>query len=158
MRKRQLIPGVQTRGPRPDAASSGRSKKITVQCRGWSRHVMRAVLFGRSNVDRFVRKRVRELAAHYYGEDMPPLPKVALLEIEAKLYAIARLAYADLMQDGLIKDGALHVSFEPFMRATKEQRAVLALLGLEHRVRELDINDILRAENAPAARGDDEAA
>jgi hypothetical protein len=88
------------------------------------------------------------LRSHVGGDPTPPQEK--LIDQAARLAVLSDVAWSELARIGrLIKGDALHPAFEAFLKATREQRDVLRLLGLDRRKKDVpSLHDYLRQKGA----------
>jgi hypothetical protein len=123
---------------RPSAAANARPKKIFVTHGGSSALLRGGTLDLRSRVGRAYARYKEALIAHL-GE--PSAPEVVLVDQCARLQLLCNLAWAELhRRSAFDKAGALAPAFDALMRASRELRECLRLLGLERR--QADVLDI----------------
>lgn len=120
---------------RPDAAGNARPRKVAIVGHGGaSKTLLRDPLDLRTVVGRAYHADKQALCAHLAGD--PSLPEEKLIDQAARLGILADIAWGSIHRDGLFsKQGALSPAFEAFIKATRDQRDVLRLLGIKRRAK-----------------------
>lgn len=87
----------------------------------------------------------RALLTTHIGEH-PTLPQEKLIDQAVRLAMLTDIAWAELMRSKkLVTNGAVHPAFEAFLKASRDQRAVLIILGLKRQTKNIpDLQDYLR--------------
>lgn len=136
----------------PESARNGKTKAVTLQHGGSGRNsIMQARLDLRSRAGKAFIAEVAALKAHL-GETLLTAPVTALVEQAARLALLEHIAWAELSRaEALTKGGVVHAAFEPFLRASRDRRAVLVMLGLERKQKEIpDLKQYLEAQYGDA--------
>ena len=86
----------------------------------------------------------KEILAVHVGGD-PSTPQVELIDQAARLRILSAIAWAELMRARtLVKNGNVHPAFDAFLKAARDQRAVLEMLGLKRQARDVPLlKDVL---------------
>lgn len=96
----------------------------------------RGALDQRFTLSKVINAHVAEYRAHA-GGDAATVPMLDVCEHAACNKALARIAFADLMENGLFnEDGTVRAAFEVWRRASGDLLAALRLLGLDRRERD----------------------
>ena len=121
---------------RPDAARNARAPKVNIVHGGNSRKALTAPLDGRTAAGRLHASIVAGLVAHVGGE--PTLPERELIEQAARLGVVVRMAFAELIDGGrLTTDHGVAPALDAYLRAARDQRALLESLGLARRAKDV---------------------
>src|SRR5262245_34586770 len=129
------------RPKRPDAARNAIPKKAHVVHAGGSKAIL-GELDGRTTLGRVVRLDEARYQEHVGPDRTAPIDD--LCRSAARHRAIANLAFADLVQHGVIDSaGSPRPTYEAFRKADGDLRAVLSMLGLKRQVREITLGDVL---------------
>jgi hypothetical protein len=73
------------------------------------------------------------------------LPQEKLCDQAARLNLLTAIAWGELHKGGMFKQGGISAAFETFIKASRDEREVLRLLGLERRPKEVpDLQTYLR--------------
>lgn len=142
---------LKDRQKRPDAARNAQPRKVLVTHAGGSQALLRDPLDRRTRVGKAYRDHCQALAAHVGGD--PTRPQAELIDQAARLALLAKIAWAELLRSGVFsgEGGQPAPALETWLKATRDQRAVLQLLGLERRSRELDLQEYLQQASEGAA-------
>jgi hypothetical protein len=77
------------------------------------------------------------------GNDIA-VPQARLVDSAVRLGLLADLSWGEVMgAERLVKDGAPHPAIDVFLKASKQHAATLQMLGLEQRVRNVTLSDVL---------------
>jgi hypothetical protein len=126
----------------PESARNAKPKIKFVTHGGASALRGRSAIDLRTSLGRKYKAGLIELKSHL-GNELTP-PQVRLVDMATRLGLLSDLAWGELMREGdLIKDGAAHPAIDVFLKSSKHQKEVLALLGLERKVRNVTLQDIL---------------
>ncbi len=132
------------RAKNPASATNGRPKRTYIT-HGADSALLRDPLDRRSRVGRAYNEHKAALASHLGGD--PSTPQLELIDQGARLRVLAAISWSELMRaKKLIKNGTLHPAFEAFLKAARDQRAVLLILGLKRHARELKLKDVLEGD------------
>jgi len=125
------------RRKRPDSAALARPKKVSILGHGGrSASLLRDPLDLRTRVGKAYQLQRAAFRAHVGGE--PSLPQEKLIDQAARLGLLADISWGALARAGTVLRGnGLHPAFEAFLKATRDQRAVLVLLGIQRQPREV---------------------
>jgi len=109
-----------------------------------SKALLRDPLDLRTNVGKTYHAHKLALRAHIGGD--PSVPEEKLIDQAARLAVLADIAWGGLMRRcTLLKNGGLHPLFEAYIKATRDQRAVLLTLGIDRRAKDVpDLQTYLR--------------
>ena len=141
MRERKRKNGRLVKPKRPDAAALARPAVKYVSHAGTA-GLLRDRLDLRTKVGRRYQAHVEALSAHIGGD--PTLPQVELIDQASRLKLLACIAWAELLRAGTVtKDTGLHPAFDAFLKASRDQRAVLGLLGIQRSARDVTLRDVL---------------
>lgn len=69
---------------------------------------------------------------NHLGNDLT-LPEQAIVDQAARFALLCDISWGELIRGGMFKKGKLSTAFEAWIKASKEQRAVLQLLGLKRK-------------------------
>ena len=127
MKKRRLIPGVQTRGPRPDSAARGRTQVRYVSI-DTKKSLLRDKLDGRTVLMKLYRRRFADYTAHVGGELTVTMSR--MIEQAVRLSLLSDACWQAVARQGVVKKGKPSGAFEGALRSAREEREVLRLLGL----------------------------
>jgi hypothetical protein len=122
---------AQRRSKRPDAARLAKSKIVVVGHGANSRALLRAPFDMRSRLGKAYRATIDALRAHV-GSDVTP-PQVALIDQAARLRLLTQIAWSELQHSGAFRKGEIAPAFDAYRRAAADERAVLAILGVQRR-------------------------
>jgi hypothetical protein len=64
----------------------------------------------------------------------------------ARLRLLERIAYAEALKTGVVKNGAVSPAFSAYLQAVARRASLLQVLGLERRQRTLSLHDELLLE------------
>lgn len=130
---------------RPDSAGNAKPHKVSIVHAGGSRALMRDPLDLRTRVGKAYYKHKEMLRAHIGGD--PSLPQEALIDQAARLALLEQFTWNQVMSAGVFdKKGALAPAYDAFIKAAREQRQVLVLLGIERKTKQLTLSDVLDGE------------
>ena len=139
-----------TRIKRPDAAALARPKKVHLIHGGSGRSLLRDPLDRRTKVHRILVQRVAEL------RDVSSYALARMVEQAARLSLLVDTAWAAVNREVVVRNGEATGAVEAYRRLASEERAVLALLDLERREKEIpDLQTYLaqKAKEKAAAKG-----
>lgn len=145
-RARRLRNGRLELVKRPDAAGNATPRKVSIIAGGQgglrSTALLRDPLDLRTAVGKAYHAQKAELRAHVGGD--PSLPQEKLIDQAARLAVLADIAWGALIREGsIVKGTALHPAFEAYLRATRDQRDVLRLLGIQRHAKQITLPDLL---------------
>jgi hypothetical protein len=121
------------RGESPHSAANAKPK-VKYVIHGGASALASDPLDGRTVLARHYRAQLAALLVHV-GEDALTHPRRELVDQGARFALLVRLAWAQVLRDGVIAEGRMTAAFEAFVKASREHREVLAILGLERRER-----------------------
>ncbi len=131
------------RPKRPDSAALARPK-VKFITHGGASALLRDSFDGRTRLARLYHERLLELQAHLGGDLSAPQKQI--VDQAVRLGLAADIAWGAVLKDGVVNGSATTAAFETYVKATRDQRAALQLLGLERRSKPVqDIDDYLRA-------------
>ena len=134
---------------RPDAAGNSRPKKVHILTGSQSRALLYGALDRRTQAGKQHVRQCAALAAHVGGD--PTAAQLRLIDQAARLHLLGQMAWAELLRAGaLVKKGRLAPAFEAYVKAARDERATLQLLGLERKARNVTLQDVLRSAQPPA--------
>jgi hypothetical protein len=133
--RRRLRNGRLVRDKNPASAANARPKKVIVSHGGASQLVLRAAFDMRSRLGRAYAAAHSALVAHL-GSDLTA-PQAALVDQAARLRLLTQIAWSELQATGAFRRGEVAPAFDAFRRAAADERAVLALLGIQRHAREV---------------------
>lgn len=84
---------------------------------------------GRTKVAKLYKQHVAALEAHL-GSDLTP-PQSRLVDQAARLALLNELIWADIDRHGVFKNGDARPVVDTYLKAAKEERDVLRLLGVQ---------------------------
>lgn len=118
---------------RPDARRNAKPRAVVVRHAGQARStILTARLDKRTVAYRAYTNEIEALTAHVGGN--PSAVQARLIEQAGRLALLEHIAWCEMTATaGLTADGALKPVFDAFMRAARDRRAVLQLLGVEPR-------------------------
>lgn len=125
--------------------------KVKFVTHGGQSALRHAVLDMRTSMGRKYRASLAELKAHV-GSDLT-VPQAKLIEQATRLSLLSDLAWAEVADaKALITNNTPCAAIDVFLKAARDHRAVLNLLGLERRVKPINLNDYLegKATQEPA--------
>lgn len=143
-RPRRRLNGRLVPVKRTDSARNGRPRRVFVETGRSSRALLRGALDARSVVGRAYYARLASLRAHVGGE--PSVAEARMLDQAARLGLLVDIAWAALVEaQTVLKGNGLHPALEAFLKSARDERAVLSLLGLKRRTRDVpDLQEYLR--------------
>lgn len=125
---------------------TGRPRKIIMVHAGGSAAFRTGVFDGRTKVSKLYKAHVAALEEHLGGELTPPQSR--LVDQAARLALLSELIWADIDKHGVFKNGDARPVVDTYLKATKEERDVLRLLGLQrHRKPLPSLDEYLQQEN-----------
>lgn len=135
---------------RPDSARIAKPKVKYVSHAAGS-NLLEDPLDNRTRVGKTYRAQRAVLSAHVGGH--PTHPQEKLIDQAVRLAMLTDIAWAELMRSKkLVTNGAVHPAFEAFLKASRDQRAVLIILGLKRRTKDVpDLQDYLRQKTIESA-------
>ncbi len=135
---------------RPDSARIAKPKVKYVSHAAGS-NLLEDPLDNRTRVGKMYRVQRATLAAHIGGH--PTIPQEKLIDQAVRLALLTDIAWAELMRSKkLVTNGAVHPAFEAFLKASRDQRAVLIILGLKRQTKNIpDLQDYLRQKTIEGA-------
>jgi len=120
---------------RPDAAGNAKPRAIVIRHAGDSQ----ALRLGRFDLRTLMGKeyvrRTQALVEHLGGPDSVSVPQRILVDRAVRLGLIVETAWDELQRTGVFKRGEIRAAFAAFRSVVMDERATLALLGLESRAR-----------------------
>lgn len=120
-----------TRVKRPDSRALAIPKRAFVRHGGGSA-LLRAAFDLRTRVGRLHKAQVAALCRHV-GD--PTLPQTRLIDHAVRLRLLAEIAWGEIQRGGAFSEhGDPRPAVNVYRKAAADERAVLALLGLERRV------------------------
>ena len=129
------------------SATNGRPKRTYIH-HGVGSALLKDPLDARSKVGKEYLAHKATLATHVGGD--PSTPQLELIDQAARLRVLTAIAWGELTRaKELIKNGVLHPAFEAFLKAARDQRAVLLTLGLKRHAREVRLKEVLEGEVSP---------
>jgi len=129
--RRKRIGGRDVRIKNTASASNAKPRKVSLVHGGSSRKALYDPLDKRTVEHRFCFERKQALLAHLAGN--ATVLEQELVEQEARLAMLARIAWVAIEQGNLLADDGLAPAAEAYVRLTREQRAVMQLLGIQRR-------------------------
>lgn len=139
-KNRRKIARIGSRGRRSDSAANARPHKVSIGHGGTSRALMYDPLDLRTRVGKEYHAHKQGLAAHLGGD--PTVPQQSLIDQAARLNILSRITWAELTRNGVFtKNGALRPAVTAYIDATKHERDVLRLLGLQRHQKPLPTLD-----------------
>jgi hypothetical protein len=90
-----------------------------------------------------------EFTAHLNGDITAPVAK--LIDQAVRLGILANLSWGEITEAGsLLQDGKPIPAIDIYLKVARQQREVLAMLGLQHRAKNISLQDVLqgRVEHA----------
>lgn len=135
---------------RPDSARIAKPKVKYVSHAAGS-NLLEDPLDNRTRVGKTYRAQRAALAAHIGGR--PTLPQEKLIDQAVRLAMLTDIAWAELMRSKrLVTNGAVHPAFEAFLKTSRDQRAVLIILGLKRQTKNIpDLQEYLREKAIASA-------
>ncbi len=134
--------GVLTRRPHGGARDT-KPRAVRVMHASGSKSLLQGRLDGRSLIGRRYKEDLLELKNHLNGAVSAPVAK--LCDQAVRLGLLADLSWGEVTQaETLLKDGVPHPAIDVFLKASKNQRDVLTLLGLQRRARDVTLEDVLQ--------------
>jgi hypothetical protein len=145
MRLKRRINGQLARLKRPDAAGNARPL-VKYVSHGAGSGLLRDPLDRRTRVGKAYHAHLAALAAHVGGD--PNTVEIELIDQAARLALLVDIAWGETVRTGVVSDGQLSPAFAAFLAAARDQRAVLTLIGLERRIKDVSLRDLLPTGNA----------
>lgn len=134
------------RRKRPDSATLARPKKIHVIHGGQSTVLLRKPLDGRTVLGRMYKEHVAALEEHL-GNDLTP-PQARLVDQASRLALLSTIAWSELVDNGIFKEGVPVPAVETFIKATSHEREILKLLGLTAPIKQVPaLSDYIEGKN-----------
>ncbi len=79
----------------------------------------------------------------YLGGDVNVVQE-KLIDQAARLGLLTDIAWGELMRSGhLVRKGNVNAAFDPFLKASRDLRAILLVLGLKRHAKEATLKDVL---------------
>lgn len=123
-------PSVKNRPKRPDSKGIA-TPKVKYVAHGLNSDLLKDPLDGRTRVAKRYKETLAAMHAHL-GTDLT-LPEQQLVEQVCRLSLLADVSWRDLISRGMLVKGEVSPVLDAWLKVTKEQRAVLQLLGLKRR-------------------------
>jgi len=143
--KRMRRNGRLVRVKRSDSAKNARPK-VKFLVHGRHRALLRDPLDARTRVGRAYAAQMVQYRQHLGGDVSVAQEK--LIDQAARLGLLADIAWGELIRSGrLIKRGSVNAAFDPFLRASRDLRAILLVLGLKRHAKEATLKDVLEGES-----------
>jgi len=137
------------RPKRPDAAQNAVPKRVHIVHARGSKAIM-GKLDGRTAFSKIVMSYEARYREHA-GADRPA-PIDDLCQSAARHRAIANVAFAELVQHGVIDPaGNVRPAYDSFRKADGDLRAVLSMIGLKRQVHEITLGDVLGRRDTDGA-------
>jgi len=129
----------------PDYRANAATRRVYLTTGVESRWLRDGLLDRRSAVGKVHAARVEELRAHVGGD--PTATQRSLIDQAARLKLLGDICFAELVRVGpLLKNGQPSGPLAGYLKAVREERACLLLLGLERRTRPVpDLSEYLAA-------------
>ena len=144
--RRRKRPGY--RGYRADSADNAKPKVKYVTHGGVSA-LSREPIDSRTAMGKQYRQQLAALLAHV-GEENLTHPRRELIDQGARSALLVRLAWAQVLRQGVVAKGRITPAFEALLKASREQREVLGLLGLARREKQAPtIDEYLAGKEQP---------
>ena len=127
----------------PASAANARARKVKYVGHGVGSKLLKDPLDRRTRVGKAYQAHKQILAAHIGGD--PTAPQVELINQAARIRILSAMAWSELMRARtLVKNGNVHPAFDAFLKAARDQRAVLEMLGLKRQARDVPLlKDVL---------------
>ena len=126
----------------PIARTNGKPKRVHISNGSRSSALLESPIDKRCVLGRLYKRQVAELQAHL-GNDITP-PVGSLINQAARFSLLADLSWGEVMRaEELVQDGKPHASIDIFLKASKSQREVLSMLGIQRRARDVTLQDVL---------------
>jgi hypothetical protein len=136
----------------PTSRTNGKPRKTFISGHGGnSKALLRDPLDLRSSVGRAYYAEKQALRVHVGGD--PTMPQEKLIDQCARLGVLNNIAWGELMRAGMLVQGdKLVPAFEAYIKAARELRDVLRLLGIERRTKPVpSLSEYLEGRNTEAA-------
>jgi len=130
---RKRVGGQLVRVKNAASAQNAKPKKVSLIHGGSSRKALYDPLDKRTVEHRFCFERKKALLAHLAGD--ATVFEQELVEQEVRLAMLARIAWIAIEQGNLLAEEGLAPAAEAYVRLTREQRAVMQLLGIQRRTK-----------------------
>ncbi len=128
----------------PDMRRNARPK-VKYLVHGSQSQLLRDPLDARTRVGRAYAAQMQAYRQHLDGDVSVAQEK--LIEQAARFGLLTDIAWGELMRSGhLIKRGSVNAAFDPFLRASRDLRAILLVLGLKRHAKEATLQDVLEGE------------
>lgn len=124
---------------RPDSAALARPRKIIMVHAGGSAAFRTGIFDGRTKTAKLYKQHVAALEAHLGGDLTTPQSR--LVDQAARLALLGELIWSDIDKHGVFKNGDARPVVDAYLKATKEERDVLRLLGLRRHQKPLPTLD-----------------
>jgi hypothetical protein len=140
------------RPKRPDAAGNAKPR-VKYVVHGGVSALARDAIDGRTTLARHYREQLAALLAHV-GNEALTHPRRELVDQGARYALLVRIAWGEVLHAGIVSEGRITPAFETFLKASREHREVLGILGLERRERPVpNLEDYLRGEPPATPEG-----
>lgn len=129
---------------RTDSANNARPK-VKYLVHGSQRRLLRDPLDARTRVGKAYAAQIAEYRQHLDGDVSVAQEK--LIDQAARLGLLTDIAWGELMRTGrLVRKGNVNAAFDPFLKASRDLRAILLMLGLKRHAKEATLQDVLEGE------------
>jgi len=143
-RKRRLRDGRLVLQKGPDMRRNAKPK-VKYLVHGSQRGLLRDPLDARTRIAKLYEAQMQAYRQHLGGDVSVAQEK--LIDQAARLGLLTDIAWAELMRSGhLIKRGRIDAAFDPFLRASRDLRAILLVLGLKRHAKEATLKDVLEGD------------
>lgn len=136
--------GKPVRPFRETSRQNGRPRKVFITQGGGARadSLLTHPLDYRSVLGKRYQHAIASMTQHLGGS--LSYPESQLVDQCARLGLLATLSWSEVVRDeSLIKDDKVNPAIDVFLRTSKQQRDLLALLGIKCRVRDITLEDVL---------------
>ncbi len=148
--------GVITRRPIGGRRDT-RGRAIHIKMGAESKHFLTGHLDGRTLVGKLYREGLEELKTHL-NHDIS-VPEAKLCDQAVRLGLLSDLSWGEITQvKTLIKGGTPIPAIDVFLKASKRQRDVLALLGIKRKARQVNLDDYIASRGevySPSSQPDE---
>jgi hypothetical protein len=104
--------------------------------------LLEAPLDARTIVGKAYKRGLAELKAHLNND--VSVPESKLIDQATRLGLLGDLSWGEIAKtETLTKDGVPHPAIDVFLRASKAQRDVLALLGIKRKTKQANLDDYI---------------
>lgn len=132
----------------PNCAKNAKTKKIVVTSGRGSQALLKGVFDMRGLIGKQYKIRLEALRQHI-GPDAITVPMEKLLDQAVRISLIEDMSWSELISaNSIMTKHGLHPAFDGLLKASRDHRELLKILGITRKVKELSLTDYLQQHDA----------